>query len=167
MKHKKRNICLGLVFLVLLAFDQVIKYIITQMMSLGESIPIIDGFFNITRVHNTGGGWSILEGQMLFFYVVTVFAFILLWSYLKNLEAWKMISRIGIVIALAGIMGNFIDRLLVQYVVDFLDFTIIGYRFPTFNVADICIVIGIGLVFLEEILIWAGVETKWTNNNSK
>lgn len=159
---KKRNWILVSIFLVAILLDQVSKIWVANQMQLLESIPVIEGFFNITYAHNTGAAWSMFEGKMVFFYCVTIVAVIGMCLYLKTLtEDYKAISRVGVVLMLAGTIGNFIDRLAFQYVRDFLDFIILGYDFPIFNVADMCLCIGIGLVILDEVMIEFGVGKQW------
>ncbi len=137
----------GLLVMVL-GLDLLTKIMVSRMMELGQSIPIIRGFFHITYVTNTGAAWSMLKGKMLFFYLMTIVAVFVLGWMLKKTARRAKITRIGLVLILAGAIGNFIDRLLYQYVRDFLDFTIFGYNFPVFNVADISLCIGVFLTLL-------------------
>lgn len=159
---KKRNLVLLLIFIGCIVLDQVSKVMVANSMGLYDSISIVDGFFSLTYAHNTGAAWSMLEGKMVLFYIISIVASIVLLLYLKTLtEDYRTLSRIGVVLMLAGTMGNFIDRLLFQYVRDFLDFIILGYDFPIFNVADMCLCIGIGLVILDEVTTELGVGKRW------
>ena len=115
-----------------LLLDQLSKWGVQASMQIDESIHVIPGFFRITYLHNTGAAWSMLEGKMVFFYLISI-AFL-----------------IGLM--MAGTLGNFIDRLAFQYVRDFLDFIILGYDFPVFNVADISLCVGVGLIVLSMVL---------------
>ena len=148
---KQMKIILTSLLVVSLILDQITKYIIVLCLRLGESIEVIPSFFHITYVRNTGAAWSIFEGKMTFFYVVSVVALILLIIYLRNMEGEHVIAYIGVILTISGTIGNFIDRLLFQYVRDFLDFNLFGYDFPVFNIADMCLVIGMGLIFLNEL----------------
>lgn len=150
----------GLIVLILVVIDQISKDLITSSMRLGQSIEVIKDFFYITYAHNTGGAWSILSGQMILFYLVTIIAlaiFIGWWWQLEN--RWSLI-RIALLLLIAGTLGNFIDRILYQYVRDFLDFYIFGYNFPIFNVADMCLTIGVGVFILD-----TGVQWKTSSKN--
>lgn len=157
MKNNNK-IILIFIFLGSLLLDQLTKQLVTSNLQLGQSISIIPSFFSITYVQNTGAAWSIFEGKMIFFYIVTIVALSLLTFYLYQMKGKNMLARIGIILMISGTLGNFIDRLLFQYVRDFFDFIIFGYNFPIFNVADMCLVIGIGLWILDEFLKSTGAK---------
>jgi len=146
---RKREV---LLILAVVALDQITKYAIEAQLSLGQSIEIIKGFFSLTYARNTGAAWSILTGQMTFFYIVSVIALVVMTYFLLKTDKKENLQRIALALLIAGTLGNFIDRLMFQYVRDFLDFIIIGYDFPIFNVADISLNVAIGLLILEAIL---------------
>lgn len=135
---------------IIVGADQFVKYWIVSNIDLGEVRGFIPNILSITHIRNTGAAWSILEGQMWFFYIITTVAVVvavyLLW---KNLHSSKWMT-IGISLILAGALGNFIDRIRLGYVVDMFktDFM----NFPIFNVADSALVIGVILVFIDIIL---------------
>ncbi|MBU1020103.1 MAG: signal peptidase II [Firmicutes bacterium] len=154
---KKKYIIILVGVLVLVALDQITKYYIVNNMNLGESFRVIKNFFAITSRRNDGGAWSILSGNMTIFYFITLLAFVLFFYLSKDVDFTnKKIYSIAFILLIAGTIGNFIDRLLFQEVVDFLDFYIFGYDFPVFNVADMCLVIGVFMfgydVLKEEVL---------------
>lgn len=136
---------------ILLILDQLTKFMIDANMKLYQSISVIENFFAITYVRNTGAAWSILEGNMMFFYMITIVAIVLMVTFYKSSEC-DWISEWGIAMMLGGTLGNFLDRLRLQYVIDFLDFNIFGYDFPVFNVADICLCLGVGIIILSFLL---------------
>ena len=146
---KKREI---LLIVLLVGFDQLTKYIVEATMRLYQSIEVIEGFFSITFVTNTGAGWSILEGQMVFFYIMTVIASATMIYYIVKSDKNNKLFRLAFCLMLAGALGNFIDRLMFQHVRDFLDFIIFNYDFPVFNIADTQLSIGFALLVLETFL---------------
>lgn len=155
---KKHIIILIIVFFGSILLDQLTKYIVANNMDIWETIEVIPGFFSIMYMQNTGAAWSIFEGHMIFFYIITIVAIVLLSIYFKNIKGVNLLARIGIILMVAGAFGNFIDRLSLQYVRDFLAFNIFGYQFPTFNVADMSLVIGIGILVLDEFLKMIGAK---------
>ena len=162
---KKRNLILLVILVGTLFLDQITKMIAEASLGLYESFTIIPDFFAFTFVKNTGAAWSMLEGKMVFFYIITVVAMIAMVLYFKTLKSHQFLSKIGIVLMLSGTLGNFIDRLFLQYVRDFIDFYIFGYDFPIFNVADICLCVGIGIIILDEFMEHYGVGYKWKQKN--
>lgn len=121
-------------------------------MELGESIPVIDGFFWITSHRNSGAAWGILQGQMWFFYIITVLFIAFSVYYIQKYAKENKLLGISLGIILGGAIGNFIDRLFRKEVVDFLDFDIFSYNFPIFNVADSALTVGVILVLIVTIL---------------
>ncbi len=138
-----------LIILGIVILDQVTKLIILNTVPYAHSIEVIPNFFDITHRVNTGAAWSILEGQMYMFYGITIVALIVFAYYFKDVNfKSKKVYSLGISILIGGTIGNFIDRLRIQGVVDFLDFNIFGYDFPVFNVADAALNVGIFLFIL-------------------
>ena len=135
-----------------LLLDQLSKWGVQASMQIDESIHVIPGFFRITYLHNTGAAWSMLEGKMVFFYLISIAFLICMLIFYRSTDSSDRLTRIGVVLMMAGTLGNFIDRLAFQYVRDFLDFIILGYDFPVFNVADIFICAGFGLIVLSMVL---------------
>lgn len=140
---------IGLVILAgVIALDQITKAIIRGLdwtYDGGYQVPIvvIENFFRITYQTNTGGGWSILSDYTWLLIIITFFALAIFVYLLKeyNFKEYKFYT-LGVVLMLSGTLGNFIDRLVLGEVTDFLSFIIFGYYFPTFNVADISLVVG-------------------------
>ena len=130
-----------------LILDILTKSAIVNNYALYDSTDIIPGFFSITRLHNNGAAWSILEGRMIFFYIITVIAIGAIFYFYRSSK--NDFQKLSLALILAGTIGNFIDRIRLGYVVDFLDFIIFGYDFPVFNVADMCLVIGCGLLIIH------------------
>jgi len=164
---KKNYIVVAVSVLFLVFLDQLTKQIIVRTMILGESIEVIKGFFYITSHENDGAAWGILEGQMIILIFITFIAFALFYFLLKEINfKEKLFYSVSVILLISGAIGNFIDRVLAGYVVDFLDFIIFGYDFPTFNVADMALVIGVA-IFAIDILKEDLFHAKNKNRSSK
>lgn len=142
-----------LIALIVFLVDQGTKYLIAARLDLYEQIPVIGDFFVITSSRNRGAAFGILQDQLWFFIVVTVIVVIGIIWYMRKVksEGHKLLPT-ALALVLGGALGNFIDRLVMGEVVDFLQFTFGTYTFPIFNIADSCIVIGVGLIILDTIL---------------
>ncbi|MCL2163365.1 MAG: signal peptidase II [Oscillospiraceae bacterium] len=131
-----------LIIAVIVVLDQWSKSIVLQVIGIGgEPITVIDRFFYIVCHRNSGAAWGILENGRIFFIVSTVVVLVFAGFYMWRIKNTGF--RILLSLFLGGAIGNFLDRLLIGSVVDFLNFYIFGYNFPTFNVADSFIVIGV------------------------
>ena len=133
--------------------DQLTKFLVVKYMTLGQSISVIDNFLYITSHRNAGAAWGIFQGKMMFFYLITlaVIAVVIVWMTRLDIkkDKWLMIA---LALILGGAVGNFIDRVLYQHVVDFIDTYILGYDFPIFNIADSALCIGVVLMAIDAIL---------------
>ena len=136
----------------LVALDQATKMMVVRNFRLGESVPVIDGFFSLTFVTNLGAAWGILAGHgwLLLAISVTVFIFVLL--RLRTLtEGWPE-RYLAMALILSGICGNSVDRLWRKAVIDFLDFFVGTHHWPAFNVADSAITVGVTVYILSVLL---------------
>ena len=133
--------------------DQLTKFLVVKYMTLGQSISVIDNFLYITSHRNEGAAWGILQGKMIFFYVVTlvVIGLVILWIRKLDIKKEKLLV-IALSLILGGALGNFIDRVMYQHVVDFINTYIFGYDFPIFNIADSALCIGVFLMAVDVIL---------------
>jgi signal peptidase II len=143
-----------LIALLVIALDQLTKWMIVKKMEYGESIEIIENLLYITSHRNRGAAWGILQGQMWFFYIITIAVIIGLVYYIQKMAKKSILLGVALGLMLGGAIGNFIDRVARQEVVDFVHTYIFSYSFPVFNVADAALSIGVGLLvihmFLEE-----------------
>lgn len=128
---------------IVIALDQWTKWLIVKYMELYEQITVIENFFYITSHRNKGAAWGILQGQFIFFYIITVIFTVGIIYYLHKYGKNNRGLAIAISFILGGAIGNFIDRLFRKEVVDFLDFIIFTYDYPIFNIADSFLVIGV------------------------
>ena len=135
------------IILLLALLDQASKILILHAIPFQESIPVIPGFFNLTHVYNTGAAFGMLHDSNLFFIIVSVMAFIVLVLMKRHFKGGLM--QWGWILLLSGILGNVTDRIKYGHVVDFLDFQLGGYHWPSFNIADSCICIAAGLFLLS------------------
>ncbi|EGO6086135.1 signal peptidase II [Enterococcus faecalis] len=139
-----------LISALLVGLDQWSKYLTLQNISLGETKEFIPGFLSLTHLRNTGAAWSLLEGKMIFFYVITVIvSVVIIYLLIKNYKKSIWYS-VGLSFVLAGAIGNFIDRVRLGYVVDMLQTDFMN--FPIFNVADSTLVVGVICIFIYLIL---------------
>ena len=141
--------CFGILLL-----DQWTKSLIVQKLSLYQRVEVIQGFFNIIHVRNTGGAFGIFGGEKgglgsILFVVVSLLAIgSIVYLFIKIKENEKTLA-LSFSLVLSGAIGNLIDRLRYGEVIDFLDFYLSSTHWPAFNVADSAICIGIGLLALE------------------
>lgn len=144
----------------LVLLDQLTKAWSARTFVPGESQPLLLGF-NFTYVENTGAAFGMfrnvavtvfgyrLDGVVLLGLLSGLVALGLLIYLLRNSRSLTRGMRLALTLILAGAVGNMIDRLVHRFVVDFIHFRVEGFDFPVFNVADICVVIGAGLLFLQ------------------
>lgn len=125
------------------------KYIISKIVTLGNSIDIIKDFLRISYVKNTGAAFSILDGNTLFVTIIGIVIIIMIIWYLYKNKVNKTIDKIGYSLILGGSIGNLFDRVCYGYVRDFIDIQIGEYNYPIFNLADSFIVIGVILLFIS------------------
>lgn len=138
--------------LFVIAIDQISKWLIVKNMELGTSIPIIDNVLYITSHRNRGGAWGILENKMWFFYIITVIFVAFIVFYMKKYAKTDKLLGISLGLILGGAIGNFIDRVFRQEVVDFIHVYIFSYNYPVFNIADSALCIGVVLIIIQTVL---------------
>lgn len=137
---------------IMLIIDQATKYWTVQALDLHESYRILS-FFHFTYARNYGAAFSFLGDaggwQKYLFTAIALGVSVFLIYALKRNKQSQYWANIAFALILAGAIGNVTDRLLLGYVIDFLDFDLGFYRWPTFNVADIAIFIGAAMIILE------------------
>ena len=134
--------------------DQVTKAMIRPAFALHESREVIPGFLDLTRVHNTGAAFGMLNAAEFPFktVVLSLIAFIALGGvawYAATVPLSDRLARIGIAGVLGGAIGNLIDRASAGYVLDFVDAYWNGWHFWAFNVADAAITVGVIFMILD------------------
>ena len=131
--------------------DQVIKYFVVNTLEVYKSVKVINNFFYITYVRNDGAAFSILKGSRIIFIIIAILALIIL---IKSILMDKKICKYDVLtysLVISGILGNLIDRIYYGVVIDYLDFYILGYNMPIFNLADSLIVVGAILIIYKMI----------------
>jgi signal peptidase II len=140
--------------LAVVVLDQIVKAIVRREIALNESITVIPGFFDLTRVHNTGTAFGFMNAtdfpfKTVILACVAIGALAALAMYAATLPADQWLARIGLALILGGAAGNLLDRITEGYVVDFVDLYWSGWHFWAFNVADASITIGVALMILD------------------
>lgn len=125
----------------LIAADQITKLLVSSNFEVGESLHIIDGLLDFTYVQNRGAAFGMFANQRWIFLIATVVllaAIIIFWArgFITHFT-----GKIAAVLIIAGGVGNMIDRIMLGYVVDFIDISPL-FDFAVFNVADCCVCIG-------------------------
>ncbi|MDI9585363.1 MAG: signal peptidase II [Acidobacteriota bacterium] len=143
----RRLLLIGVAGLVL-AGDQFTKWLVTDQLQPGDSLPVLGAVMSLSYRTNTGGAFSILAGNTAVLAVISavVLCALLLWG--PGLAGTNRAALIGVALIAGGAAGNLLDRLRLGYVVDFLDFHI----WPVFNLADIGITMGAGLLVISMLL---------------
>lgn len=142
------------VFLIILAMDQITKLLVSEFLLPYEVIPVLP-FFNLVLLYNKGVSFSFLWGETVWHqWVLATLACgicLLLLGMLKKEK--NKINQFAFVCILAGAVGNVIDRIRINKVIDFLDFYIYPYHWPAFNVADIAISCGAIILFVNSFIL--------------
>jgi signal peptidase II len=136
-----------LLMLGLVVLDQATKNLIARTVDLYESVPVIPGFFNITRIHNRGaifGTFSQTDNRYVFLLLTaaSLAALAMVVYYFIKTPASDKLMKVSLTLIMAGALGNQFDRLVRGHVIDFLDFYVGKAHWPFFNAADSCITIG-------------------------
>ncbi len=135
----------------LIGLDQWVKWWIVNDLSLRETKNLIPDVLSLNHIRNTGAAWSMLEGKMWLFAIITIIAVIVVVTLMiKNQRKGSRWLMIGLSLILAGAIGNFIDRVRLGYVVDMFQTDFMN--FPIFNVADITLVCGVVCILIYIIL---------------
>ncbi|MEK2646782.1 signal peptidase II [Bdellovibrio sp. BCCA] len=151
---KKKYIWLVLISGILVALDQVVKIYVHTHFHLGESVSVIPNFFNLTYVRNFGAAFGFLAEshpsfRELFFLSMPPIALVIILGILRGVKDTDTKQIIALASIFGGAIGNYIDRLRFRYVIDFLDFHLYNrWSWPAFNIADMAIVGGVGLLLL-------------------
>ncbi|MDD6093603.1 MAG: signal peptidase II [bacterium] len=125
------------------------KYMVSKLMTVNETINLINNFFRITYVKNTGAAFSIFSNNTILVIIISVVVIGFLLFYIYKNKGNNKLENVSYAFILGGAISNLIDRLVYGYVIDFLDFEILSYDAPIFNLADTFIVIGVILFLIN------------------
>jgi signal peptidase II len=134
----------------IILLDQVSKEIVLRSIPVHTTIPVVDGFFNITHIHNPGGAFGLMANfspvvrSIIFLFISSLAVGLIFYFYKKTPAHYAWLSA-AFAMIFGGAIGNLIDRIRFGIVVDFLDFYLGNLHWPAFNVADSAISIGIGI----------------------
>lgn len=151
---KKKYIWLLLISGILVALDQLVKVYVHTHFHLGESVSVIPNFFNLTYVRNFGAAFGFLAEshpsfRELFFLSMPPIALVIILGILRGVNDDDTKQILALSSIFGGAIGNYIDRLRFRYVIDFLDFHLYNrWSWPAFNIADMAIVGGVGLLLI-------------------
>lgn len=140
--------------LVLMILDQITKALASLWLNPLDPVKIIPGWIHLTLVHNRGAAFGVFRDlpdpwRIILFSIISVLALgVLCHMFIKRPEKSRLIP-LSIALIAGGALGNFIDRFRYGYVIDFIDTYPFGYHFPTFNLADSCITIGVTLMMIQ------------------
>ncbi len=156
-----RSLRTRLLYLALSAFlfslDRVTKTWVVDRISLHESVSVVEGFFHLTHITNTGALFGLMAGlssplRGLIFITVPVLAITLIFLFQFHARENDFLAQVGLSMILGGALGNLWDRVFLGHVIDFLDFSVAGFHWPAFNIADSCICLGVVSLILD--LLW-------------
>ena len=139
----------------IVVIDQLTKYWVSSVFSYGETLELLP-VLNLTLVHNLGAAFSFLSDaggwQRWFFAIVSSVVSIVLVVWLYRLSARQTLLATALALVLGGAVGNLWDRVILGYVIDFVDVHYQQYHWPAFNIADAAITLGAILLIMESFL---------------
>ena len=152
MKNKKDSKLLIIIFIIaiLVLLDQIIKIYISNTM-YNSSKVLIKGVLNFTYVENIGGAFGIGNNVLILIIVNIILIFLLLKFIISKINKTSTHLLVPISLIIAGGIGNLIDRIFRGYVIDYIDINPL-FRYPVFNFADICIVLGVIFIIIELVI---------------
>jgi len=138
-----------IVFWFCLGLDWYLKRYFSLLLSSGNSIEVIPGLFSLTLVFNKGAAFGLLKGWGWLFVGLAMFTCVFILVYLALYREKDRLVCWALVFILSGAIGNMIDRIQFEHVIDYLFFYYGNWHFPVFNFADVVINIGVGLICLD------------------
>lgn len=142
-----------IISLCLIGLDQWSKYVAVQQLFQAPPYSVLGNVLRFTYVENRGAAFGILQNQMWLFFIITLIVIVVLVRLLWKRMVTHPLTKIGVAMVIAGAIGNVIDRIFRGFVVDFIQVDLVQwFHFPIFNVADICVTVGVVLMILGILL---------------
>lgn len=162
----KTHVVFSAVFILLLALDQLTKHLAVTYLTDGD-IPLIKNVLSLHYLENRGAAWGLLENAFWLFYIVTIVAVLIMGIIYAKIPFLRhyWFLRFLIVMLGAGAVGNFIDRAIHHYVVDFIYLDFIN--FPVFNVADIYVTVSVLLLVIAMLFIYNKDNLLWKKDSGE
>ena len=139
---------ISIISIIVIIIDRISKILVEKYLVVNVRNNIIPNFFDLTYSKNEGAAFSILYGKNMLLLIISIVAIFIIYYLINKKQKISKFDIISYGLLLGGIIGNFLDRLVYGYVIDFLDFKILGARFAIFNIADAAIVIGAILIII-------------------
>ena len=151
---KNKYVLLFFVSGVLIVMDQYTKLMVSLHIPLNYSVKVIEGFFSLTHIRNSGVAFGLFASQQseykaLMFIAISTIAIIAILVIFHQTPKEKKMVQTGLILIFSGAIGNLIDRILHGEVIDFVDFFINRHHFPAFNIADSCITVGVIMMVID------------------
>jgi signal peptidase II len=143
-----RLLALGVTALLILIADQVTKALVVANLDVGQQVPVVGDLVMIWHVQNRGAAFSLFQGALPLMYLVTVLALGMLVYFYRAFADRGLWLQVLLGVILGGVIGNFVDRVRLGYVTDWLSMGIGDLRWPTYNVADASMFCGIGALVI-------------------
>ena len=135
---------------IVIVLDQFTKGLILHYLPYNSSVSVINGFFNLTHIHNPGGAFGLMADlsptlrSIIFLFISSLAVGLIFYFYKKTPTQYSWLAA-AFALIFGGAIGNLIDRIRFGIVVDFLDFFVGNLHWPAFNIADSAITVGIGI----------------------
>jgi signal peptidase II len=138
----------------IILIDQFTKFLVVTRIPRFYSIPVIKNFFHLTHIRNSGVAFGLFSSQpsgskSLLFVFVSMVAVVAILNFFHHTPDDKKAAQYGLILIFSGAIGNMIDRVLHNEVIDFLDFFYNDFHWPAFNVADSCITVGVAMMIID------------------
>ena len=137
-----------IITLIVFVIDIISKLLVVNFINYNESIHLIGSFLSFTYVKNYGAAWSIFYDRSYLVTIISLLIILAIVYYLIKNKPKKNMEKIAYSLILGGAFGNFVNRIIYGYVVDFIDIKIFNYDYPIFNLADSFIVVGVLIMII-------------------